>query len=63
MDGGEKMDKFEFLRKELDELKEKGTYNTIRVLESAQGPWVTINGRKMLNLCANNYLGLSEMRR
>lgn len=52
------MDKFEFLRKELDELKEKGTYNTIRVLESAQGPWVTINGRKMLNLCANNYLGL-----
>jgi glycine C-acetyltransferase len=58
MDEGEKMDKFEFLRKELDELKEKGTYNTIRVLESAQGPWVTINGRKMLNLCANNYLGL-----
>lgn len=52
------MEKFDFLEKELNELKEKGTYNTIRVLESAQGPWVTISGKKMLNLCANNYLGL-----
>ncbi|MEF3244842.1 MAG: glycine C-acetyltransferase [Caldisericaceae bacterium] len=52
------MAKFDFLKNELNELKEKGTYNTIRVLESAQGPWVTINGKKMLNLCANNYLGL-----
>lgn len=52
------MGKFDFLERELNELKEKGTYNTIRVLESPQGPWVTISGRKMLNLCANNYLGL-----
>ncbi len=52
------MEKFDFLEKELNELKEKGTYNIIRVLESAQGPWVTINGKKMLNLCANNYLGV-----
>jgi len=46
------------LRKNFQSLKEKGTYNTIRVLESAQGPWVVINGRRMLNLCSNNYLGL-----
>ncbi len=52
------MNKFSFFEEELQSLKEKGTYNTIRVLESAQGPWVVINGRRMLNLCSNNYLGL-----
>ena len=52
------MNKFSFLEEELQSLKEKGTYNTIRVLESAQGPWVVINGKRMLNLCSNNYLGL-----
>ncbi len=50
--------KFDFLAQELDSLKAQGLYNAIRVLESAQGPWVSINGRRMLNLCANNYLGL-----
>lgn len=52
------MNKFSFFEEELQSLKEKGTYNTIRVLESAQGPWVVIDGRRMLNLCSNNYLGL-----
>jgi len=52
------MYKFDFLEKELNELREKGTFTTIRVLESAQGPWVEIAGKRMLNLCANNYLGL-----
>ncbi len=52
------MHKFDFLEKELSNLKEQGLYNKIRVLESAQGPWVKINGKDMLNLCANNYLGL-----
>lgn len=52
------MNKFSFLEEELQSLKEKGTYNTIRVLESAQGPWVVINDKRMLNLCSNNYLGL-----
>jgi len=52
------MYKFDFLEKELNELREKGTFTTIRVLESAQGPWVKIAGKRMLNLCANNYLGL-----
>jgi glycine C-acetyltransferase len=52
------MHKFDFLEKELSNLKEQGLYNKIRVLESAQGPWVKINGKDVLNLCANNYLGL-----
>jgi len=50
--------KFDFLAQEIESLKAQGLYNTIRVLESSQGPWVTIDGRRMLNLCANNYLGL-----
>jgi glycine C-acetyltransferase len=50
--------KFDFLANELDSLKAQGLYNTIRVIGTAQGPWVSVNGRKMLNLCANNYLGL-----
>jgi glycine C-acetyltransferase len=31
-----------------------------RVIEGPQGPWVTIGGKRMLNLCANNYLGLAN---
>jgi glycine C-acetyltransferase len=49
--------KFSFLREEIDKLKEDGLYSIIRSLEGPQGPWVKINGRDMLNLCANNYLG------
>ena len=52
------MEKLNFLREKIEELKEKGMYTKIRVLESEQGAWVTINGRKMLNLSSNNYLGL-----
>ncbi len=52
------MEKLDFLREKIEELKEKGMYTKIRVLESEQGAWVTINGRKMLNLSSNNYLGL-----
>jgi glycine C-acetyltransferase len=47
-----------FLSDELDAMKRVGVYGTIRTLESPQGAWVTIDGRKVLNLCSNNYLGL-----
>ena len=40
-------------------MKEKGLYNNIRTVESAQGAWLTANGKKVLNLCSNNYLGLA----
>lgn len=43
----------------LDGIKEKGLYRRLRTLESAQGPWVTLEGRRVLNLCSNNYLGLA----
>ncbi|MFZ2199584.1 MAG: aminotransferase class I/II-fold pyridoxal phosphate-dependent enzyme, partial [Microgenomates group bacterium] len=30
-----------------------------RIVESAQGAWLTVNGKRVLNLCSNNYLGLA----
>ena len=47
-----------YLSDELDAMKAAGLYGTIRTLESPQGPWVHIDGKKYLNLCSNNYLGL-----
>ena len=48
----------DFLAEELEAMKQAGLYGTIRTLEGPQGPWVTIGGRRVLNLCSNNYLGL-----
>ena len=48
-----------FVKDELESLKSRGLYNTIRTLEGSQGAWVTINGDSMLNFCSNNYLGLA----
>lgn len=44
-------------------MKEKGLYTPVRVLESAQGPWFTIDGKKLLNFCSNNYLGFAQDKR
>lgn len=40
-------------------MKEAGTFKTERIIESKQGREITVNGKKVLNFCANNYLGLS----
>jgi 8-amino-7-oxononanoate synthase len=48
------------LQQHLENLKDKNLYRRLRTLESAQGPWVTLEGRQVLNLCSNNYLGLSS---
>ncbi|MCL5787294.1 MAG: glycine C-acetyltransferase [Candidatus Thermoplasmatota archaeon] len=45
---------------EIASLKSSGRYVPIRVLESPQGAWVRIEGRKVLNMCSNNYLGLAN---
>ncbi len=47
----------------IEEMKAKGLYTPVRVLESAQGPWFTIDGKKLLNFCSNNYLGLAQDKR
>lgn len=53
------MDLEEFLDTGLADLKEKGLYNTIDVLEGANGPEITVDGKKLVNLASNNYLGMA----
>lgn len=53
-------DKLRFIRDQLSELKRQGLYTTIRSLSSAQGAWLEIEGRRVLNFCSNNYLGLAS---
>lgn len=49
----------QFLNENLEDLKGKGLYNVIDPLESPNGPVITINGRELINLSSNNYLGLA----
>ncbi len=53
------MSKLDWLRDELRLLREQGLYVTIRRLQSQQGPWVVVDGKRVLNMCSNNYLGLA----
>ncbi|MBB6450718.1 glycine C-acetyltransferase [Geomicrobium halophilum] len=48
-----------FLQEGLGELKEQGLFNVIDPLEGANGPQVTLNGKEVINLSSNNYLGLA----
>lgn len=45
---------------ELAEIEAAGLFKKERVITSEQGPEVVVNGKKVLNFCANNYLGLSS---
>jgi glycine C-acetyltransferase len=49
-----------YLRTQLDDLKAKGLYKAERRIETPQNPAVTVNGREVVNFCANNYLGLAN---
>ena len=48
------------VRGQLDEISEQGLYKRERVITTPQGAWVDADGRRVINLCANNYLGLSN---
>ena len=48
-----------YLTEQLDDLKAKGTYFRLRVLEDEQAPVCTFDGRKVISLASNNYLGLT----
>jgi len=54
------MGKYAFIDNALKELRDLGLYNTIRTIESSVGAWVTIDGRRVLNMCSNNYLGFAD---
>ncbi len=53
----------EHLQKELADIKAAGLYKTERVIESPQRAEIDVAGKKVLNFCANNYLGLSDNKR
>jgi glycine C-acetyltransferase len=53
-------DRLTWIRDELDALKTQGLFTTIRTLSSPQGAWLDVDGRRALNLCSNNYLGLAN---
>jgi glycine C-acetyltransferase len=48
-----------YLTEQLSQLKQKGTYFRLRVLEDEQAPVCTFDGKKVINLASNNYLGLT----
>lgn len=54
------MSKIDWIAQELDGLKSQGLYNRIRTIESPQGSWLVVDGKKVLNFCSNNYLGLAN---
>lgn len=45
---------------ELEEIKEAGLFKKERIIESPQGAVIKVGGKDVINLCANNYLGLSS---
>jgi len=52
--------RLEWISQEIDALKSAGLYNNIRTLNSPQGAWLVVDGKKVLNFCSNNYLGLAN---
>jgi len=53
-------DKLAWIDEELSNLRKTGFYNAIRTIGSAQGAWLVVDGKKVLNFCSNNYLGLAN---
>jgi glycine C-acetyltransferase len=52
--------RFDWIQQELSSLKEGGLYNRIRTLNSPQGAHLVVDGKRVLNFCSNNYLGLAN---
>ncbi len=48
-----------FLNENLQALRDQGLYNEIDAVEGANGPIIQVNGKKLINLSSNNYLGLA----
>jgi len=48
------------IARELEEINQSGLFKKERIIESPQGASIIVNGKSVLNFCANNYLGLSS---
>jgi glycine C-acetyltransferase len=53
-------DKLQFILDEQARLEREGLLVKIRTIGSPQGAWITVDGKKVLNLCSNNYLGFAN---
>ena len=53
-------DQLQWVSEALESLQGEGLYNRIRTIDSPQGASIEIDGRRVLNFCANNYLGLAN---
>jgi glycine C-acetyltransferase len=49
-----------WIHDELAQLKAQGLFTHIRTLDSPQGAWLVVDGKRVLNFCSNNYLGLAN---
>ena len=54
------MSKTDWIAQEIEGLKSQGLYNRIRTIGSPQDAWLVVDGKKVLNFCSNNYLGLAN---
>src|SRR5205814_6654096 len=54
-----RIDPLSFLSDQLNDLKTKGTHFKLRVLDDEQAPVCTFDGKKVINVASNNYLGLT----
>src|SRR5436305_13242179 len=48
------------LRRQLDDIQDRGLFKRERKLQGPQGAAITVDGREVVNFCANNYLGLAN---
>ncbi|MEW5938607.1 MAG: glycine C-acetyltransferase [Chloroflexota bacterium] len=54
------MSKTDWIQQEIENLQSQGLYNRIRTIGSPQGAWLVVDGKRALNFCSNNYLGLAN---
>ncbi len=48
------------IREELEQIRAKGLFRSTRLIQGQQSAWVAMDGRRLLMLCSNNYLGLAD---
>ena len=53
-------DKFDFIRQDVAGLRESGLFINLRIMGSPADAWMVVDGKKVLNFCTNNYLGLAN---
>ncbi len=53
-------DKLGYIRQELAQMRELKSYVNIRTMHSAADSWMVVDGKRVLNFCTNNYLGLAN---